>query len=108
MKIKSSVSKDKSNNPDDVLAVKVALASLGYYETPDYGLTSYPDKAMFAGIKKLQKDWGLKQDGVVKPSGETEQKIKGVLGKSPIQRCVTCGGPHGGSHGDQCEFCANK
>lgn len=108
MKIKSTVSKDKSNNPDDVLAVKVALASLGYYETPDYGLTSYPDKAMFTGIRKLQKDLGLKQDGVVTPNGDTEQKIRGVVGKSPIQRCVTCGTPHGGSKGDECPDCAVK
>ena len=108
MKIKSSLSQNKFNDPQDVLAVKTALSQLGYYDVPNYGMTSYPDMAMFHGIKQLQQDLGLKEDGVIKPNGETAAGIKAALGKSPIQRCTECGGPHGGSKGSLCPSCDAK
>jgi hypothetical protein len=60
-------------DPDDVLAAKSAFKTLGYYEVPDYGLTPYPDQALFDGIRNYQKDKRLTVDGYMLPEGETEQ-----------------------------------
>lgn len=40
-----------------------------------HGITTYPDNLLFAGIKAFQSDYGLKQDGVMKPGGETENTL---------------------------------
>lgn len=60
---------------DDVLAVKSSLKDLNYYNEPKYGMTKIPDNEMFDGIKKFQTDNKLKVDGIMKPKGETENKV---------------------------------
>lgn len=62
-------------DPDDVLSAKSAFNRLGYYETPSYGLTPYPDQPLFDGIRSYQKDKGLTVDGYMLPGGETEQSV---------------------------------
>lgn len=58
---------------DDVRRVKTALEKTGHYETPDYGITPYPDTGLFDAIKNFQRDTGdLKVDGIMKPGGPTE------------------------------------
>lgn len=83
---------------NDTLQTKSALGELGYYSTPGYGMTPYPDEPMFDGIKKYQRDNKLRVDGVMKPRGETEQAIDRHLASSPTFRCQRCGAPHGGVH----------
>jgi hypothetical protein len=70
-------------DPDDVLSTKSALKQLGYYETPSYGLTPYPDQPLFDGIRAYQKDKGLTVDGYMLPNGETEQSVNLSLATSP-------------------------
>lgn len=98
-------------NFQDVLNIKNALKHIGYYETPKYGITEYPDERMYSSIEQFQKEKKLKVDGIANPGGETEQAINEELkvsARSPIVRCTVCGGPHGGSKGDVCPSCDAK
>jgi hypothetical protein len=61
------------------LAAKSAFKKLGYYETPSYGLTPYPDQTLFDGIRTFQKDKRLTTDGYMLPGGETEQSVNSLL-----------------------------
>ncbi len=66
---------------DDTLRAKKTFGGLGYYKTPSYGLTKYPDEPLFKGIESFQKDHGLRKDGVMKPGGETANKLGKALGQ---------------------------
>jgi len=74
-KLKSSVGADYNHDLDDVFKAKRTLKDLGHFETPDYGLTEYPDQPLFDGVKSFQKAHGLKTDGIMKSGGETERAI---------------------------------
>jgi hypothetical protein len=63
----------------DTLNAKRALLWLGYFEPPAYGLTPYPDKPLFDGIRRFQKAHDLKPDGVMKPGGATERALAADL-----------------------------
>lgn len=54
----------------DVLNVKKALGGLGFYKTPDFGATKFPDSGLF--------------DGLMKPGGPTELGLNKLLGDSGI------------------------
>ena len=73
--LKRPLSPTPDTDPDDVLAAKSAFKQLGYYETPSYGLTPYPDQTLFDGIRSYQKDKGLTVDGYMLPAGETEKSL---------------------------------
>lgn len=75
LSLKRPLAADSPADEEDVLAVKKDLGRSGYYDEPDYGLTPYPDKSLFEGIRAFQKDNGLKIDGVMKPGGETETAL---------------------------------
>ena len=118
IRIKNTLRQDSATTElDDVLKIKNALLKAGNYDIPEYGLTPYPDNALFQGIKEFQKKNALKVDGVITPEGETikalskfdndlEDDLPGV--RSPTIWCPKCGGPHGGSAGDECPDCASK
>ena len=119
IKITSTLRQDSANiNKTDVLNVKYALTKTGHYETPDYGLTQYPDKELFNAIERFQEDNDLKVDGTIKPDGETIVALNNKVSqpfdqpepsvKSPTMWCPKCGAPHGGSAGDECPDCASK
>jgi len=63
-------------HPEDVMASKLFLRHLGHYAAPDFGVTQFPDRALFAAVRSFQKAQGLKVDGVMKPAGETETAIQ--------------------------------
>jgi len=88
-----------------IRAVKSALDGLGYYEKPDWGISPYPDPAMFDAIERFQSDHDLKRDRILKPGGETEREL---AAKSPTIWCPKCGAPHGGVAGRLCPECAKK
>ncbi|GGF71006.1 hypothetical protein GCM10011332_26220 [Terasakiella brassicae] len=73
--LSSTISPFNDTQPDDVIKTKSALALTGHYQIPDFGITPYPDTPMIDGIKKFQKDNGLKVDGVMKPQGPTETAL---------------------------------
>lgn len=119
IKIQSILRQDSANiDEKDVFAVKHALVKTGHYDVPEYGITPYPDKALFGAIKDFQKENGLRTDGIIKPEGETLSALNNSEDTSPEDEdpdirspstwCPTCGGPHGGSAGDECPDCASK
>jgi len=78
-KLKSPLGRSYNANLDDVRKTKEILHRLGYYAIPTYGLTAYPDDALFKGIENFQKDYRLRQDGVMTPGGETETTLRAIL-----------------------------
>lgn len=79
LQLNHPLSATSNADPDDVLSAKSAFKQLGYYETPSYGLTPYPDQQLFDGIRSYQKDRGLTVDGYMLPKGETEQSVNKSL-----------------------------
>jgi peptidoglycan hydrolase-like protein with peptidoglycan-binding domain len=120
--IKDTVGSDYQTNLEDVYKVKTALKKLGYYQVPVYGMTPYPDEALYTAIKNFQKENKLKTDGVVRPQSTTLASLVKALGggdeegdegddpdvRSPSIKCPVCGGWHGGVAGDLCPDCASK
>lgn len=78
-RLTSTIGRSYSVEPDDVLRTKKTLRQLGYFETPSYGMTLYPDEPMFKGIEEFQDDFDLYRDGVMNPDGETVEKLNEVL-----------------------------
>lgn len=113
IQIYQGIDPNGNNFFDDVLQVKKSLNALGYYKEPKYGITEFADESMFSAIKKFQKKNDLKIDGILKPNGETQDKLsdelKNKLGaRSPTLWCINCGGPHAGTYGDVCRWCFIK
>jgi len=77
--INQPISADRRVQPEDILRTKQALNRLGYYKS-QYGLDGgWVDNDMFSGIRQLQKDNGLKVDGIINPDGATQIKINQLL-----------------------------
>jgi peptidoglycan hydrolase-like protein with peptidoglycan-binding domain len=72
-KLTGMVGNNRDNEEADVAATKLNFARLGYYNEPiengiiDAGLTS--------AIRRFQKDKNLKNDGWMRPAGETETTL---------------------------------
>ncbi|MBD3661008.1 MAG: peptidoglycan-binding protein, partial [Arenibacter algicola] len=69
--------------PWDVVKIKSLLQALGHYDAPEWGVSPFPDRALFDAIKTFQKSCGLRADGVLKPQGETQMALAGAV--SPDQ-----------------------
>ena len=77
--LKRPLSPDRQVEVDDILQTKRALNQLGYYGS-EHGLGGgWVDSDLFSGIRRLQKENGLKQDGVINPVGETASRINYLL-----------------------------
>jgi len=72
LKLRQALAANANANPQDVLAAKTFLQDQGFYHSPDWGLSQFPDRAMFDGLKAFQKSNGLRVDGVMNPGGESE------------------------------------
>jgi len=72
LKLRHALAANANANPQDVLAAKTFLQDQGFYHSPDWGLSQFPDRAMFDGLKAFQKSNGLRVDGVMNPGGESE------------------------------------
>lgn len=70
------ISENAAAQSHDVLATKALLQQHGLYEAPDWGVSAYPDRALFEAIRAFQKSQGLRVDGVMKPEGETEAAMQ--------------------------------
>lgn len=68
----------------DARQVKNALNRLGHY-TPyaKTGMTGIPDAALFTGLKKYQKDKGLRASGQIKPDDETVKALNDDIAQKP-------------------------
>ncbi|MHA1575549.1 MAG: M23 family metallopeptidase [Alphaproteobacteria bacterium] len=75
--LSQEISQDSNNSPSDILKTKKKLKKLKYYKEDDKagGMHGYPDRGLFEGIEKFQKDNDLKIDGKMKPRGETEENL---------------------------------
>jgi len=74
--LNSTLSSNSAANAEDVIATKIFLRNQGHYTPPEWGISQFPDRAMFDALKAFQKSQGLKVDGVMMPEGETETAIK--------------------------------
>ncbi len=99
LRLSNTLHPDAGNGPDDTLAAKRVLSQLGYYEVPGYGLTPYPDQAMFDAIRNFQRDIGLRDDGVIKPYDATETLLNEVLSYSMRDGAMPVAGGAGGPGG---------
>jgi peptidoglycan hydrolase-like protein with peptidoglycan-binding domain len=77
--LKGTVSRTTRVDPDDTRGAKEALLRLGYFKTPSWGLTQYPDEPLFAAIEDFQRDHDLYRDGIMRPDGETAMRLGQVL-----------------------------
>ncbi|MFQ5972866.1 MAG: peptidoglycan-binding domain-containing protein, partial [Alphaproteobacteria bacterium] len=73
------VAPDAPLDETDALNVKKALSRLGHYEIPDFGLSPYPDNALFDGLEAFQRRNGLTVDRVMRPNGRTARKLGKAL-----------------------------
>ncbi len=99
LRLTNTLHPNAGNGPDDTLAAKRVLSQLGYYEVPDYGLTPYPDFAMFDAIKNFQRHIGLWDDGVIEPYSPTETLLNEVLSFSMRDGAMPSAGGAGGPGG---------
>jgi len=75
VKCSKPLAANASAAPLDVVKMKSALGALGHYQAPEWGVSQFPDVALFDAIKAFQKSQGLKVDGMIKPDGETEAAL---------------------------------
>jgi peptidoglycan hydrolase-like protein with peptidoglycan-binding domain len=79
LQLNGSIASNVTLTPEDSLATKETLRTLGLYEVPSEGITVYPDEEMFAGIRRFQKEEGLKVDGIVSKNGPTLRALNTAL-----------------------------
>ena len=77
--LKKTVGRNYQADLDDTAKTKFAMTSLEYYDDTETGLAPYADDQLFKSVRAFQKDNDLKVDGVMKPEGETQNKIKEKL-----------------------------
>lgn len=69
------------NKRDDVAKVESHLGRAGYMDLkPTNGPTGYPGQRLVQGIKRYQKDKGLKVDGYLNPTGSTLTSLRADAG----------------------------
>lgn len=95
MKLSRRVGSNISVPEAETRDIKTALVHLGLYETPAYGLTPYPDQAMFDGIAALQTRLGVEATGSMLPGGIEELAIGDALSSmTPESRTTSPGTVH--------------
>ncbi|WNK00085.1 phage minor head protein [Thalassospiraceae bacterium LMO-JJ14] len=80
--LKAPLASNANVDLDDAMETKIALRRLGYYKTPGYGMTPYPDDQLFDAVTDLQRDKGLRRTGEVRPGDDTEKAIRVALAES--------------------------
>ncbi len=78
LKLARPLAENTNADHDDVLVAKHYLRDMGFYEAPEWGVTEFPDRALFDAIRAFQSASGLKVDGVMKPEGESEGAIRKI------------------------------
>lgn len=82
------------NRPHDVTGTKRALAWAGYYpKEKAQNPKSTPDEDMRWGLWRFQQDFGLKQDGFMRPGGETAQALNTLITPLVLQAVAAEGDP---------------
>lgn len=73
--LRGRVGLGSDNAPEDVLAVSAALANLGYLDETMPEAEPRADSKLDAGLRRYQKDRGLRVDGWLAPDGETARNL---------------------------------
>ncbi|WP_374303440.1 peptidoglycan-binding domain-containing protein [Ferrovibrio sp.] len=82
--LQSPLGRDHVAEPADILDAKRALMALGYYQSLGGDPPgAWVDNELFTGIRKFQRDQGLKIDGLMRPGGETEAAMNAALDQQP-------------------------
>lgn len=82
--LQSPLGRDHVAEPADILDAKHALMALGYYQSLGGDPPgAWVDNELFTGIRKFQRDQGLKIDGLMRPGGETEAAMNAALDRQP-------------------------
>jgi len=89
LRLKKTIGPSHPTTPEDAVAAKAALARLGHYEIPDFGITPYPDSALFDGLRNFQQEQELKVDGLMKPDGRRPSASASSLRKPP-KKTASC------------------
>lgn len=71
--LKGSVGNNLENRPDDIKSTKRRLKQVGFYD--DDTENEFITQELDHGIRKYQRDKGLKEDGRLFPAGETERSL---------------------------------
>lgn len=75
-KLKGPIGTNYRVDPGVLMDTKQALSRLGYYTIPAHrGIDDWTDDATFDGIRRFQRDNGLKVDALIRPGGPTETAI---------------------------------
>jgi len=77
IELKTPVGNNQPSDTEDVKQTRKTLNSLGI-DSGDIE-RGYIDRDLDGAIREFQKDMDLKQDGLIKPKGETEKAINNVL-----------------------------
>jgi len=77
-KLNHTIAENVNARPKDVLSAKRYLYDMGYYEPPQWGMTEFPDRALIDAIRNFQRAYGLREDGIMKPGGESEETIQKI------------------------------
>jgi len=81
--LKSLLASNTNVDLDDSMKTKIALRRLGYYKTPSYGMTPYPDAQLFEAVSDLQRDKGIPRTGEMRPGDDAEKAIQFALKEEP-------------------------
>lgn len=81
-KINKTIGSSWITDQEDVAKTKSTLENTGDYKAPDWGINGISDEEMFDGLKSFQKREGLEVDGVMKPGGPTEERLRQVTQKT--------------------------
>ncbi len=73
--LRDRVASDAQIDENDTVLTKTALEVLGFYPPSNAGITSYPDKAMFDGIRRYQQHRDLQVDGIMRVEGPTFRSL---------------------------------
>lgn len=83
-KLKGPIGTNYRVDPGVLMDTKRALNQLGYYAIPPHrGIDDWTDDATFDGIRRFQRDNGLKVDALIRPDGPTETAINQRLSERP-------------------------
>lgn len=79
IRLKRPITAATSVDLNDTGRVKSALNDLGLLNTRDLPLDAFPDQSMIEGIKTFQRENSLREDGEMKPGGETVERLNQVM-----------------------------
>lgn len=100
--LKGPLMSNAAADPGDVVKMKTALAHLGLFDDPEFGITGLPDGRLFEGIRKFQISRDIEPDGVVTRQGPTLKALNAELKEqegAPARQPRSSGLPGPGGEG---------